>query len=124
MKKQSETNLQRDRSQLFSRYISAEQINLNSKFRRDKPDESDTKMIWINVIQRGFGPIFHGDQTQQQDKSVVEHNRSTPRTIKQILANQQAKPTILVSPDMGPFSCLFLTPNSTPLTLVRTPLAL
>ena len=58
---------------------------------------------------KGFGPIFHGDQTQQQDKSVVEQNRSTPRTVKQILANQQAKPTILVSPDMGPFSCIFST---------------
>jgi hypothetical protein len=65
-------------------------------------------MIRINVIQRGFGPVFHGDQTQQ-DKSVIEQIRSTPRTVKQILANQQAKPTILVSPDMGPFSCIFST---------------
>jgi hypothetical protein len=44
-----------------------EPINLNNKFRREKPDESDTKMIRINVIRKGFGPIFHGDQTQQQD---------------------------------------------------------
>jgi hypothetical protein len=35
---------------------SIEQIDLNNKFRRDKPDESDTKMIQINVIQRGFRP--------------------------------------------------------------------
>jgi hypothetical protein len=32
---------------------SAEQINLNNKFRREKPDKSDTKMIRINVIRRG-----------------------------------------------------------------------
>jgi hypothetical protein len=38
-----------------------QQINLNNKLRREKPDESDTKMIWINMIQRVFGPIFHGD---------------------------------------------------------------
>jgi hypothetical protein len=41
---------------------SAEQIDLNSKLRHDKPDESDTKMIRINMIQRGFGTIFHGDR--------------------------------------------------------------
>jgi hypothetical protein len=41
--------------------------------------------------------------------SVVEQIRSTPQTAKQILANQQAKPTILVSPDMGLFSCVFST---------------
>jgi hypothetical protein len=34
----------------------AEQIDLNNKFRRDKPDESDTKRIRINVIQKGFRP--------------------------------------------------------------------
>jgi hypothetical protein len=45
---------------------SAEQIDLNNKFRRDKPDESDTKMIRINVIRRGFGPIYHGDQTNSK----------------------------------------------------------
>jgi hypothetical protein len=38
-----------------------QQINL-SKNRREKPDESDTKMIRINVIRKGFGPIFHGNQ--------------------------------------------------------------
>jgi hypothetical protein len=45
---------------------SAEQIDLNNKFRRDKPDESDTKMIRINIIQSGFGPIFHNDQTDSK----------------------------------------------------------
>jgi hypothetical protein len=40
----------------LNRQNSAEQIDLNNKFRRDKPDESDTKMIRINVIQRGFRP--------------------------------------------------------------------
>jgi hypothetical protein len=45
---------------------SAEQIDLNNKFRRDKPDESDTKMIRIKVIQSGFGPIFHSDQTYKK----------------------------------------------------------
>jgi hypothetical protein len=38
-------------------------LNKNQqKNHREKPDESDTKMIRINVIRRGFGPIFHGDQ--------------------------------------------------------------
>jgi hypothetical protein len=36
------------------------------KNRCEKPDKSDTKMIRINVIQRGLGPIFHGDQQQQR----------------------------------------------------------
>jgi hypothetical protein len=39
-----------------------QQIDLNNKLRREKPNESDTKMMRINVIQRGFGPIFHGHQ--------------------------------------------------------------
>jgi hypothetical protein len=37
---------------------SAELINLNNKLRRDKPDESDTKMIRINVIRRGLAQSF------------------------------------------------------------------
>jgi hypothetical protein len=45
---------------------SAEQIDLNNKFHHDKPDKSDTKMIRINVIQSGFGPIFHSDQTDSK----------------------------------------------------------
>jgi hypothetical protein len=39
-----------------------QQIDLKKKLRREKPDESDTKMIRINVIRMGFGPIFHGDR--------------------------------------------------------------
>jgi hypothetical protein len=63
-------------------------------------DLRDPKGVWPNLSRRS---------NKQQDKSVVEQIRSTPRTAEQILVNQQAKPTILVSPDMGPFSCLFLT---------------
>jgi hypothetical protein len=33
-------------------------IDLNNKFRREKPDESDTKMIRINVIRRGLAQSF------------------------------------------------------------------
>jgi hypothetical protein len=50
----------------LNRQNSGEQIDLNNKFHRDKPDESDTKMIRINVIQRGFGTLFHGDQTDSK----------------------------------------------------------
>jgi hypothetical protein len=45
--------------------LAAEQTladNSQQQIHRDKLDNSDTKMIWINVIQRGFGSIFHGDQ--------------------------------------------------------------
>jgi hypothetical protein len=33
-----------------------QQIDLNNKLCHEKPDESHTKMMWINVIQRGFRP--------------------------------------------------------------------
>jgi hypothetical protein len=33
-----------------------QQIDLNNKLRREKPDESDTKKMQINVIRRGFRP--------------------------------------------------------------------
>jgi hypothetical protein len=52
----------------LSRYNSAEQIDLNNKFRRDKPDESDTKMIRINVIQRGFRPNLSWRSRQKIDE--------------------------------------------------------
>jgi hypothetical protein len=65
-------------------------------------DQRDPKGVWPNLSWRS---------NRQQDKSVVEQIRSTPRTAKHILTNQQAKQAILVSPDMGPFS-IFSTQNN------------
>jgi hypothetical protein len=79
---------------------SAIRIGLHSPEVVHDKDQRDPKGVWPNLSRRS---------NRQQDKLVIEQIRSTPRTVKQILMNQQAKPTISVSPDMGPFSCIFST---------------
>jgi hypothetical protein len=59
--RQQKKNLRNSSQQMMKNFSRSQQ-----EIRREKPDKSDTKMIRINVIRRGFGPIFHGDLTNSK----------------------------------------------------------
>jgi hypothetical protein len=82
-------------------------------------------MIRINVNQRGFGPIFHGDQTDSkinQSLSRLDLLHELQNRFLQI-SKQNRQYWCPPTWDLFLYSQLRII-STTPLTLVHTPLAL
>jgi hypothetical protein len=82
------------------------------------------QVIWINVIQRGFGPIFHGDQTDSKINQSLSRLDLLHELQNRFLRISKQNQRYWCPPTCDLFPVYSQLENSTPLTLVRTPLAL
>jgi hypothetical protein len=86
-----------------------QQIDLNNKLRREKPDESDTKMMRINMIQRGFGPIFHDDQIDNKINQSLSRLDLLHELQNRSLRISKQNQRYWCAPTWDLFPCIFST---------------